>query len=301
MPNFVDGLTGADFTEEETTVYAATRLRPLELLSVILGLRAVDWTSKGESYGEPENIADDRVLPYTGVVWQLAADWMAYGSYVETFMPQADVDINRDRLKPADGVNQELGIKAGLMDGALIATLALFQAEFNNLFEYAGFYSGETESYSYYEGLDYESQGYELEVTGKIGKSLTVIAGHTDLSVEGEDGQRARLHPRADAADGGAVEHVVPAAAQAGGVRGLAVRHGLHAGRWQPAGGAGRLQHGGRIRPLRHQPQPEPVGSRQQPRQREVLEQPVLGAGPLLRADQRHGDGDLAVLSGQWG
>ena len=58
--------------------------------------------------------------PYLGVTYDLNETFTAYGSITSIYKPQLVQDIDRNYLDPTFGYNYELGVKAGLFDGALL-------------------------------------------------------------------------------------------------------------------------------------------------------------------------------------
>lgn len=190
-PVFTDGLNGSDWTDEQQSVYAATRLKLTEALSLITGARVTDWDSAGESYGEDHGTsASGEVLPYAGLVYTFADRFSVYASHTETFMPQREMGADKNRLAPAEGSNDEFGLKGEFLDGRVNASLAVFRAEHENVAESAYF---DTElGAQVYEGRDYESQGYELELVGEVAPGLHASLGWTELEIENQEGQGAR-------------------------------------------------------------------------------------------------------------
>lgn len=189
-PVFADGPDGSDWGDKQTALYAATRFHITDSLSLVTGARMVNWSGKGEAYGESQvTEANGKVLPYTGLVYKFGDNYSLYASHTETFMPQRDLDKNLKRLAPSEGTNDEIGVKGAFMDGKLTASLALFEADYTNVSESAGFDAsiGKT----VYMGHDYESRGYELEVAGELAPGLQASAGYTALDIE-ENGEDSR-------------------------------------------------------------------------------------------------------------
>ncbi len=181
---------GSDIKDSQRGVYAATRIRIIQPLSLIAGGRLVTFYSKGEGYGETENTRiSDELIPYAGLVYDLDQVWSLYTSYAETFQPQTDVDINQKRLDPATGNNLEAGVKAALNDGALNATFAVFEAEHHNVSESAGF---DSVIGSYYAGNDYDSRGFEAELVGALTERVNTSIGYTNLTIDNPDGSEGR-------------------------------------------------------------------------------------------------------------
>ncbi|WP_237055447.1 TonB-dependent siderophore receptor [Microbulbifer sediminum] len=190
-PVFTDGLSGSDWTDRQQSLYAATRLKLTSALSLITGARVTDWDSEGESYGEDHSTeASGEVLPYAGLVYTFADQYSAYVSHTGTFMPQRDMGADLNRLAPAEGNNNEFGLKGEFMDGKLQASMAVFRAEHNNVSESA-YFDAELGA-TIYEGRDYESHGYELELIGELAPGLHASLGYTDLQIENREGEETR-------------------------------------------------------------------------------------------------------------
>ena len=189
-PVFADGATGSDWSDEQTALYAATRFHITDTLSLVGGARLVNWKGEGEAYGESQATeANGKVLPYAGLVYKFGDSYSLYASHTETFMPQRDMDKSLKRLAPSEGSNDEFGVKGAFMDGKFNASFALFEADYTNVSESAGFDAdlGKT----IYAGHDYETRGYELELTGELAPGLQASVGYTALDVE-ENGENSR-------------------------------------------------------------------------------------------------------------
>lgn len=185
------GCNGSDFRDEQLGLYAATRLKLTESLSLVTGARVVDWESEGESYGVSQATeANGKTLPYGGLVYRLRDDISLYGSYTETFMPQNEIGTDRRRLAPNEGTNSELGVKGAFLDGRLNATLAVFRTEHSNLAEVAFFDT--TIGGNVHVGRDYESEGFEIQLNAQPVEGLMASLSYTDLTLENDAGDKAR-------------------------------------------------------------------------------------------------------------
>lgn len=192
-PVFADGKTGSDWEDRQRAVYAATRLKMTESLSLTTGARTVNWNSNGTSYGESQDTrATGRVLPYAGLVYRFADDYVLYTSYTETFMPQRDIDANFRRLDPAEGRNTEVGIKGEFFDGRLLSALSVYRASHDNVSEFAGTSVGPNGVVSIYRGADYGSEGVELDISGYLAEGLQGNINFTALRIEDGEGEGAR-------------------------------------------------------------------------------------------------------------
>ncbi|MCF7534236.1 TonB-dependent siderophore receptor [Pseudomonas petrae] len=115
----------------EEGVYAAARLNPIDPLHVILGSR-VSWYDFDNRVGSGDYKVVREVTPYAGVIYDLNETYSAYASYTEIFKPQTEMDSSRSVLKPMTGKNYEIGLKGEYFDGALNASVALFEMEQEN-------------------------------------------------------------------------------------------------------------------------------------------------------------------------
>lgn len=79
------------------------------------------------------------VTPYAGVVLDLNDTFSVYASYTNIFQPQTYYKTaSNTSLGPLQGDNYELGIKGEFYDGALNASLALFEVQQKNTPQYVG-------------------------------------------------------------------------------------------------------------------------------------------------------------------
>jgi outer membrane receptor for ferric coprogen and ferric-rhodotorulic acid len=192
FPTLVDGRNGSDWTDEQLAFYAATRINLTDRLSFIGGARVIDWDSDGESYGESQDTtASGKVLPYAGTVYTLTDSTSLYASYTETFMPQRDLSATGARLAPAEGTNTEIGAKGLFFDDKLLVTAALFETEHQNVSEFA-YFDAEL-GQNVYAGQDYESDGWEIEVSGQLYQGLQAVIGYTHMDItDAQTGEESR-------------------------------------------------------------------------------------------------------------
>lgn len=183
-PTFVDGARGGTVKDFQESIYGSVKLNPLDNLSLLLGARMTDWSSKGEYYGNDKATSyDDVVTPFAGVVFNLTDNFMAYTSYSEIFRPQNERDINGNRLDPVDGETIEIGFKSELLKDQLLATIAYFETDQKNLAKSAGI--NPDTSQKIFEAADgIASEGYELEIAGQINRDWTISASYTYVNVD---------------------------------------------------------------------------------------------------------------------
>ncbi len=143
---------------------------------------AAPWTlAAATRYSEPT-----KVTPFAGLVYDIDAQWSAYGSYAEIFKPQANLKAGPapgTGLEPVRGSNTEIGIKGELLDGKLNTAFALYRIaqEGNGIADPR--YPGETILYAgsccYLASGKVISQGFDAEVNGEIARGVNIYAGYT--------------------------------------------------------------------------------------------------------------------------
>lgn len=130
-PDVDTSLYNVQNTATEEGVYAAARLNPIDPLHVILGSR-VSWYDYDNLKGSGDYKVVREVTPYAGVIYDLNDTYSAYASYTEIFKPQNQLDSSGSVIQPMTGKNYELGLKGEYFNGALNASMALFDMEQEN-------------------------------------------------------------------------------------------------------------------------------------------------------------------------
>lgn len=164
-------------------VYGATRINVTDRLTSILGFNWAEYHRDGNQLGAPFDQTERELSPYAGITYAFSDHLLAYASYSDIYQPQDYYDINDRYLDPSKGVNYEVGLKAQWLDQRLLTTLAWFSAEQENLGTFVGL--NDRGNY-YYEGVDIESEGFEVEVVGRINDFLDVVFGFTSLELKDE-------------------------------------------------------------------------------------------------------------------
>lgn len=98
------------------------------------------------------------------------------------------MDINDNILDPITGESAEVGAKAELFDGRLIASVAYFDVKQTNVAKLdpaTAALGPDEQRFIGTEGIS--STGYELELAGQIGDSTNISFGVTDFEVKGDE------------------------------------------------------------------------------------------------------------------
>ena len=202
-PDIVKGPNGRPETTTQDSLYASTRLRLTEPLSLILGGR-LDWyefenrTNPESSYKVTRNLTR-----YAGLVYDLNPHHSVYVSYTDIFKPQTEKGIGAEVIVPIVGENYEVGIKGEYFDGALNASAAIFQIDQKNraleLPDVKG--CGTSAISACYEASGLvRSRGIDLELQGALTENWQLACGYTytqtkyvsdtNATLEGQDFNR---------------------------------------------------------------------------------------------------------------
>jgi iron complex outermembrane receptor protein len=125
---------------------------------------------------------NDALSPRVGLVYQPIEELSLYASYSQSFNPTTETTFNGDPLEPERGRGYEAGVKAELLAGKLLTTLAYFDITKQNVAtpdpnSPSGFGSVATG--------EQRSRGMELDATGQILPGWNIIAAYayTDAKV----------------------------------------------------------------------------------------------------------------------
>lgn len=171
--------------EELTRVFGATRLALTDRLKAVIGINYAKYHRDGVNYGVTFDQTEDNLSPYAGLTFDFNENILGYISYSDIYQPQDQSDADGRYLDPTKGVNYEVGVKAEWLDQRLLTTLAWFKAEQDNLATGAGYNAN---AQFYYTGVDVESTGYELEITGHVSEHVDLVFGYTSLKLDGLEG-----------------------------------------------------------------------------------------------------------------
>ncbi|MBT9265313.1 MULTISPECIES: TonB-dependent siderophore receptor [Pseudomonas] len=190
-------------TQSQNGIYLATRLRPTDDLSVILGSRLSTFKyNEDYSYNAGTGMSDTHasykehgvVTPYAGVVYDLNDTYSLYGSYTNIYQPQIYKDTDGKTLAPVEGNAYETGLKAAYFDGRLNASLAFFRIEQDNVAESIG--TNPVTNEGIYKAIDgATTNGVELELAGELQEGWNLSAGYTYARTRDQDEQRIYGYP----------------------------------------------------------------------------------------------------------
>lgn len=176
-PDFVrDGKTRNVTTQD--AVYLTTRLSLADPLTLILGGR-LDWYDYDDRTADGDYKVTRNLTRYAGLIYKLDDHHSLYASYTDIFTPQTQKDLGGKVLEPIVGENYEVGIKGEYFDGALNASLAVFQMDQTGRATQADNQFGCPVLTCYGASGKVRSQGVDMELQGALTDNWQVGAGYT--------------------------------------------------------------------------------------------------------------------------
>ncbi|WP_454256447.1 TonB-dependent siderophore receptor [Pseudomonas sp. Marseille-Q8238] len=177
-----------EYVEERKGIYASTRLRLAEPLSLVLGTRLswyeYDFDAKLGT-GDYTNRQNREFTPFAGLIYDIDQHWSWYASYADIFKPQANYrDVGGTPLDPAIGTNYETGIKGELFDKRLNLSMALFYVKQEDVLAEDKANAGKCASNDawgtcYTNATIQRSKGVDIEASGEVLPGLQVMGGYT--------------------------------------------------------------------------------------------------------------------------
>jgi len=169
--------------ERSNSIFASTRLRATDALSVILGARHTDWRRaqarhtylNGETTYELSK-ASGEITPYAGLVFDLSEHWSTYASYTTIFQPQSRQTITGAYIDPLLGNSTEVGIKGAFFDDRLNIGMAVYETKEDNKAIAIPDAFAPDGSQAYYATSGTKSRGFEVEVAGQLTPSWELAA-----------------------------------------------------------------------------------------------------------------------------
>ncbi|QEY72228.1 TonB-dependent siderophore receptor [Pseudomonas denitrificans (nom. rej.)] len=185
----------------QTGVYLATRLKPTDDLSVILGSRVSDYRYDAElvyhvaslvPYGTDDQVrVHGEVTPYAGIVYDLNDNHSVYASYTSIFKPQPYRDRSGKLLDPRQGDNYEIGLKSEFYDGRLNTSAALFEVKLDNDAIADGVVEG-NDLITAYRASKTTTKGIDLEASGELLPGWNLAASYSHSEVKDADHERVK-------------------------------------------------------------------------------------------------------------
>jgi outer membrane receptor protein involved in Fe transport len=167
--------------------YVQAQMRPIEPLSVLVGLRYDDTDSvyNAMTTATISKKKEEGTSGRVGLTYDLTEQVSVYGLYARSFSPVLfDVDRNGDILDAEEGEIYEIGAKSDWFEGRLAVNAALYRIDRTNIPVAAEVGPGQP-PYSISSGLQ-RSEGFEVEVAGSPlpGWQIGFAYNHLDSAFE---------------------------------------------------------------------------------------------------------------------
>jgi len=189
-PTFDASIDGSSYQDKRKSAFIAARFNLTDPMKLLTGIATTKADSDGIQYGVAHYKSASKSTPYVGLTYDLTPNLTAYGSYTTIFNPQSEIDLTGATLSPMEGKTAELGLKSEWFGGKLNASGALFKTKQDNTAEQLTTIGTKT----YYRGIDAESKGIELDLSGELARGLQASAGFTVLSLEDPAGQVVKTY-----------------------------------------------------------------------------------------------------------
>jgi outer-membrane receptor for ferric coprogen and ferric-rhodotorulic acid len=187
-PAWTNGTDGSAYVDRRKSAWIAARFSITAPLHLITGVTRTKADSTGTAYGVTRLKSASKTTPYVGLTYDFTPALTAYTSYTEIFNPQSETDIDGVTLDPMEGKTLEAGVKGQWFGGRLNGAASVYRTKQLNTAEQAGM----TGTKAYYRGIDAQSKGIELDLSGELAKGLQASAGFTVMNLEDEQGKAAK-------------------------------------------------------------------------------------------------------------
>ncbi|MEM7061911.1 MAG: TonB-dependent siderophore receptor [Cyanobacteria bacterium P01_B01_bin.77] len=165
--------------------YVQDQIKVFDNLNLLAGLR-FDTVYQEQTVAAPlvgvnseSDSLSEAFTPRLGLVYQPIEEISLYGSYSRSFTPNSGVTVVGDLLDPEEGEQFEIGARAEILGGRLVANLALFDIDRSNIA------ITNTLTPGFFVGEGGESiRGVELDMIGEILPGWNVVANYAYLDSE---------------------------------------------------------------------------------------------------------------------
>ncbi|MGL6018526.1 MAG: TonB-dependent siderophore receptor, partial [Gibbsiella quercinecans] len=184
-PDWPDYTSRYQYRVYQRALFATTRFELADNWKLILGSRysaySYDMYTTNRATGVTNHANSykvrDKLIPYAGLLWDFADNYTWYLSYSDIYKPQDYLDRNNALLPAVTGKNYETGIKGAFFDGDLNASVALYRIIQAN--RPVADTDCPTSDDCYRAQGKVQSQGVEVEMSGKLADGWQLYAGYT--------------------------------------------------------------------------------------------------------------------------
>lgn len=166
-------------------IYLQDQIKVGDKFHILAGIRYDTVQQESENFENNTSSSqnDDAFSPRVGLVYQPTKELSLYGSYSTSFAPNSGETRSGNFLDPERGEQFEIGARAELLNGGLVANLAVFDITKKNV-STGDPTNTARETFVVAIG-EQRSRGIELDLIGKISPAWNVVANYayTDADI----------------------------------------------------------------------------------------------------------------------
>ena len=159
-------------------LYFQDRLTFSEQLTLQLGARQ-DWSTSINNDGRSNETSQEtftQFSPFVGLVYQPSDSTSYYASFSTSFAPNVFITNEGEFLEPEEGEQFEIGLRQELLDGSLLATLALYEITKQNVPTVDPINPAAQTAIG-----EQRSRGIEFDLRGELAPGWNIIASYTNI------------------------------------------------------------------------------------------------------------------------
>ncbi len=185
LPDFERSLTDKG-NVEWLALYAQDQISLLseDRLKILIGGRLDMAETNNDLFSISKE--NDEFTGRFGILYEANEAVSPYFSVTQSFLPNDISFLDRDRnfLDPETGLQYEVGLKIELYEHNLLATVSAFEIQKEDVAVFDNIYFQQTGEFAFLPGVDQQSRGLEIDLSGQITENLSVIANYAYTDAE---------------------------------------------------------------------------------------------------------------------
>jgi iron complex outermembrane receptor protein len=185
-PEDIPLIASLESQDDALGVYLQDQVTLFDNLILLAGIRyetveqeVVNNPSFFSPTGSESTVNEDAFTPRVGLVYQPIEELSLYGSFSQSFVPNSATNVDGEILEPERGEQFEIGARAELLEGRLIANLAFFDITKQNVA------TTDPDNILFSAAIgEQRSRGIELDVAGEILPGWNIIANYAYIDAE---------------------------------------------------------------------------------------------------------------------
>lgn len=130
--------------------------------------------------------SNDAFTARIGALYDLNEHVSPYLSATQSFLPNGPTTVDRQGklLDPETGIQYEAGLKLDLLQQRLLATVSVYEIQKEDVAVFDTAYWQQTGVFAWLPGVDQQSRGFEVDLTGQITDNLSLTANYARTDAE---------------------------------------------------------------------------------------------------------------------